>query len=301
MGYRRNNTTSKTPSCGKAALTVAEVLQERASKRAAKAEERTARSEKLKDEGNALFRKGDYLGAAEFYQKAVAIHSSVAKPVLLTNLAAAYLKLGMAAEACFTTTDALLADPRSIKARFRRGVARQEMNMLDAAAADFRTVICLDPGNREAKSRLDFVEELFYSGDSIETGLSDDEYPFGDEKCTYSHSKEHLPTKGWWTTEEGIANAKHTWKLKRTLQREVAAVTEGYVATSLGSRRSKAKRTSKARRNRSDTSPFAGWDSDGELNEYGFTNSDTEELLCQGVKPWDDDAHEVLAVLRNGY
>jgi hypothetical protein len=31
-----------------------------------------------------------------------------------------------------------------------------------------------------------------------------------------------------------------------------------------------------------------------------FSGSDTLELLCQGVKPWDDDAHDVLAVL-NGY
>lgn len=32
----------------------------------------------------------------------------------------------------------------------------------------------------------------------------------------------------------------------------------------------------------------------------GFSGSDVEELLCQGVKPWDSDAEDVLAAL-NGY
>lgn len=32
----------------------------------------------------------------------------------------------------------------------------------------------------------------------------------------------------------------------------------------------------------------------------GFSGSEVEELLCQGVKPWDSDAEDVLAAL-NGY
>jgi len=31
---------------------------------------------------------------------------------------------------------------------------------------------------------------------------------------------------------------------------------------------------------------------------FGFSSSDVEELLCQGIKPWDDDAPMALAVLR---
>ncbi|KDQ59515.1 hypothetical protein JAAARDRAFT_56530 [Jaapia argillacea MUCL 33604] len=34
---------------------------------------------------------------------------------------------------------------------------------------------------------------------------------------------------------------------------------------------------------------------------YGFTESEVEELLCQGVKPWDDDAWDVMNVLNGGY
>jgi len=35
----------------------------------------------------------------------------------------------------------------------------------------------------------------------------------------------------------------------------------------------------------------------GGYGEYGFTREEEEELLSQGVKPWEDDAHAVLAVL----
>ena len=32
-------------------------------------------------------------------------------------------------------------------------------------------------------------------------------------------------------------------------------------------------------------------------NICGFSPGDAEELMCQGVKPWDDDAGDVLAAL----
>ncbi len=31
----------------------------------------------------------------------------------------------------------------------------------------------------------------------------------------------------------------------------------------------------------------------------GFTNSEVEELLCQGVKPWDEDAWAVMDALND--
>eukprot|EP01012_Entosiphon_sulcatum_P004878 TRINITY_DN1202_c0_g1_i1.p2 TRINITY_DN1202_c0_g1~~TRINITY_DN1202_c0_g1_i1.p2 ORF type:complete len:126 (-),score=28.94 TRINITY_DN1202_c0_g1_i1:162-539(-) len=33
------------------------------------------------------------------------------------------------------------------------------------------------------------------------------------------------------------------------------------------------------------------------MTEWGYTQSQVEELLCQGVHPWDEDADAVLAVL----
>ena len=33
---------------------------------------------------------------------------------------------------------------------------------------------------------------------------------------------------------------------------------------------------------------------------YGYSSREVDELLCQGVKPWDSDADDVLAFL-GGY
>ncbi|KAJ7206291.1 hypothetical protein GGX14DRAFT_643291 [Mycena pura] len=42
----------------------------------------------------------------------------------------------------------------------------------------------------------------------------------------------------------------------------------------------------------------SGPEDDDDPYEFGFSRGDVEELWCQGVKPWDDDALDVLAVLR---
>ena len=49
-------------------------------------------------------------------------------------------------------------------------------------------------------------------------------------------------------------------------------------------------------------SAAAGYDSD-DSDDYGggmfgFSSSDVDELMCQGIKPWDDCAPLALAVLR---
>ena len=45
-----------------------------------------------------------------------------------------------------------------------------------------------------------------------------------------------------------------------------------------------------------------GMDSDLDAGGmFGFSNSDVEELACQGIKPWDDEAADALAVLRGDY
>lgn len=39
-------------------------------------------------------------------------------------------------------------------------------------------------------------------------------------------------------------------------------------------------------------------DSDDDGGMFGFSSSDVEELMCQGIKPWDECAPRALAVLR---
>ncbi|GAB4816422.1 hypothetical protein N2152v2_003468 [Parachlorella kessleri] len=40
---------------------------------------------------------------------------------------------------------------------------------------------------------------------------------------------------------------------------------------------------------------------DERAGNFGFTHDEVEELLCQGVKPWDEDAWDVLEFLRDPY
>ncbi|KAI9451493.1 hypothetical protein BJY52DRAFT_1190926 [Lactarius psammicola] len=37
----------------------------------------------------------------------------------------------------------------------------------------------------------------------------------------------------------------------------------------------------------------------GQAENWGFTDDEVQELICQGVKPWDDDASDVLDALRS--
>ena len=49
---------------------------------------------------------------------------------------------------------------------------------------------------------------------------------------------------------------------------------------------------------------YEAYDSEGSCSGdriCGFSPSDVEELACQGVKPWDDDAGDVLAALYGDY
>lgn len=46
---------------------------------------------------------------------------------------------------------------------------------------------------------------------------------------------------------------------------------------------------------------YPDYDDDEPVGPFGFSAADEEELLCQGVKPWDDDAPAVLAALNGDY
>jgi hypothetical protein len=34
---------------------------------------------------------------------------------------------------------------------------------------------------------------------------------------------------------------------------------------------------------------------------YGFSPAEQHELMCQGVKPWDEDAHAVMGAMRSSW
>ncbi|KAI9461374.1 hypothetical protein HD554DRAFT_1520179 [Boletus coccyginus] len=142
---------------------IQEKLSARQAKRAVKAAERQKKSDALKEEGNVFFRSGKFREALDRYQQAIDVHGPSVKPVLLTNLAAVYLKLGMYPEAHDAADRALVADPTSVKARYRRGMARKHMGMWTAADIDFTTMSVLDPDNMGAEADWAYVEDKRYN------------------------------------------------------------------------------------------------------------------------------------------
>lgn len=122
-----------------------------------------------KEKGNRLFKDGRYDEAIESY--GIGIECDPENPVLYANRAMAFLRknmLGAAEEDC---NRALEWDPNYVKAYHRRGLARQGLSKKALAAEDFRTVLSLEPNNKEARQHLNKLEKELSSGsgDSVAT------------------------------------------------------------------------------------------------------------------------------------
>ncbi|KAJ7660171.1 hypothetical protein DFH06DRAFT_1193927 [Mycena polygramma] len=106
----------------------------------------------LNSEAGKLFKAGDYTGAAEHYERAIAENDSVA--TYFCNLAAAYLKLERWHAAQEAGRRALLLEPRSFKARYRRAMARKGLKLIPQALVDIAGLLTADPGNAQAKAEF---------------------------------------------------------------------------------------------------------------------------------------------------
>lgn len=155
-------------------------LAKRKEQRAINSAQRREKAEKLKNDGNRLFKDGDYKGASRVYAQAVELFGP--RPVLMSNLAAAYMKLELYEEVAWAATTALQFDPRMIKARFRRALARKAMKQFRAAMADLEVVVTRDPGCSEARNELEAIEKLTDSEGDVGDGYSFDElnWPYYD-------------------------------------------------------------------------------------------------------------------------
>ncbi|KAJ6451827.1 hypothetical protein C8R47DRAFT_1169704 [Mycena vitilis] len=124
--------------------------------------EKDSRSEpagsQFNSEAGRLFKTGDYTGAAELYERAINENDSVA--TYFCNLAAAYLKLERWHAAQEAGRRALLLEPRSFKARYRRAMARKGLKLISQALVDIAGVLTADPGNAQAKAEFAVLAEI---------------------------------------------------------------------------------------------------------------------------------------------
>ncbi|KAJ7613829.1 hypothetical protein DFH06DRAFT_1241853 [Mycena polygramma] len=134
----------------------------------------------LNEEGGKLFKAGDFRGAARSYLLAIAATDRVY--VYFSNLAAAYLKLGIYSVAQDAATKALRLEPRALKARYRRAIARKHIGLVPDAMIDILSVLTTDPSNTEAKAELQILVDIQKKADRR---LSPEEILDADEPHAY--------------------------------------------------------------------------------------------------------------------
>ncbi|XP_078539390.1 protein unc-45 homolog A [Lissotriton helveticus] len=109
----------------------------------------------LREEGNKLFKVGEYEAALSRYTKAIRICSNRTEvAVLHRNRAACYLKLENYSDAEADATKAIGVDGGDVKALFRRSQALEKLERLDEAIVDLRRCVVLEPKNKTFQEAL---------------------------------------------------------------------------------------------------------------------------------------------------
>ncbi|KAM4037239.1 tetratricopeptide repeat protein 1 [Anomaloglossus baeobatrachus] len=123
-------------------------------------EERRKQSAELKEEGNQLFKKGDFVEAEDVYSQALlkcpAFYQKE-RAILYSNRAAARIKQDKTEPAITDCTKAIGLNPDYIRALLRRAELYEKTDKLDEALADYKSALEKDlscPQAKEACMRL---------------------------------------------------------------------------------------------------------------------------------------------------
>lgn len=109
-------------------------------------------------EGNAQFKKGNYMDAVECYTHSI---EDVETVLAYANRAMANLKLGEHKEAEEDCSRALVLDNQFLKAYQRRAVAREALGNLEGAVEDLEVAVQLEPTSEAAKKTfLECLEKI---------------------------------------------------------------------------------------------------------------------------------------------
>ncbi|XP_069840305.1 protein unc-45 homolog A [Dendropsophus ebraccatus] len=105
--------------------------------------------ENLREDGNKLFKTGDYEAALSCYTKALRLSADKKDgAVLHRNRSACYLKLEDYVKAEEDASKAIEVDGSDVKALFRRSQALEKLGKLDQAILDLRRCLTLEPKNK---------------------------------------------------------------------------------------------------------------------------------------------------------
>ena len=126
----------------------------------------------LKNDGNDQVRSGDYTGAIETFKKAITNLEGCATPddsvysllqSLRLNTALCYLKLEDYRNVIDVCDPVLVRDPKSVKALYRRGVAKRELGQVLEGAKDLKLATLLSSNaDQTIKSEYEKTVEKIY-------------------------------------------------------------------------------------------------------------------------------------------
>lgn len=109
----------------------------------------------LKKKGNDIFKTGDYLESIKIYTdalKLLPLACTEERAMVFCNRAAAKIKLERNKSAIDDCTKAIELNDRYVRAYLRRAKLYEQTDKLDESLADYKKLLELDAGNREALS-----------------------------------------------------------------------------------------------------------------------------------------------------
>ena len=172
-------------------------------------------AEAFKQQGNALFAKGDYAGAVEQYTNAIAKCSeadTVMASKLFSNRALCNLKLGNNPYAEADATAALCEDSSNIKALRHRGMARCNIDgQQELAIADLEQFV--ESGGKIDKSLVKTLKKLKGGVDAL-SQLT------GESKTTVAAATKATKTVAYTVEKVGEGEIFDVWKVQFQVPRQ---------------------------------------------------------------------------------
>lgn len=133
-------------------------VQNGMSKSEAPGEGSVKKAQALKEEGNALVKKGNHKSAVEKYTQS--LKHNPTEVTTYTNRALCYLSLKMYREAVQDCDAALKRDPTNVKGLYRRAQARKELKDYEACAEDLSALLKIEPKNTAAQKLQQEVQKI---------------------------------------------------------------------------------------------------------------------------------------------
>ncbi|KAK7915682.1 hypothetical protein WMY93_011443 [Mugilogobius chulae] len=115
------------------------------------------KAQTLKEEGNALVKKGEHKKAIDKYSQS--IHLNPSEVTTYTNRALCYLSVKQHRDAVKDCDQALKMDSSNIKALYRRAQAHRELQNLKSCTDDLNSLLKIEPKNGAALKLLQEVQK----------------------------------------------------------------------------------------------------------------------------------------------